>query len=598
MSRTRLNIGQQGDVRRVITSADGRLLPSPDDPSGLDRLRSQPELARLVTAAVIAHGAGLRFYSAEQGFGVYRIDVLASPGTDPRQPTTSGMPGCLVLIAHLTSLPYDLTVRELDVVTLLMGGLANKQIATALGTSVRTVTTQVERVLAKTGSPSRTSAALLAREEGLVRLPVPGGSDVLHGLPWGPVAREFATKAVSCPPTRAPLIRLRPLVVGAALPIVGSAAEDGLEMLHGTQLAVDEVNERGGVAGRPVELVMEGLDVDDPESVRRAFTALAEAGVDAMTSGYVGRQDIAHDVVADYGSPYLHAATLQAMAARVADNSRYRRIFQVCPSDVHYGPGFVRMLTHVRERYGSWTPSREVVVLQSAWPMADVGMESMARIADQTGWVVGDTLSLGEEPQQWAALAARVQAQAPAAVLISDYLLPATVGFIDEFLRAPTPTLVYALYSPSIPAFRQQLGPRAEGILWATVTGTYSDPIGQSFAQRYRSRFGVNPGRSHAGIAYDRVKILAHAWATAPHARDFSAVASEIRRTIHRGVNGAYYFTDAEQVALSYPDVTRDPSLAQAHLVYQIQEHRHRILSPAPYAEAVFQFPPWIRREG
>ncbi|MFJ2558277.1 MULTISPECIES: hypothetical protein [unclassified Streptomyces] len=60
--------------------------------------------------------------------------------------------------------------------------------------------------------------------------------------------------------------------------------------------------------------------------------------------------------------------------------------------------------------------------------------------------------------------------------------------------------------------FREALGPLAEGLLRATVTGTYADHIGRSFAARYRVPHGVAPGRSHAGIAYDRARMIAGAW--------------------------------------------------------------------------------------
>jgi len=56
----------------------------------------------------------------------------------------------------------DLTAREREVLGLLAEGMANKQIATALGISVRTVTVHVSNLLRKTGASSRTEAALWA----------------------------------------------------------------------------------------------------------------------------------------------------------------------------------------------------------------------------------------------------------------------------------------------------------------------------------------------------------------------------------------------------------------------------------------------------
>ncbi|WP_433382241.1 LuxR C-terminal-related transcriptional regulator [Actinoplanes sp. CA-142083] len=56
----------------------------------------------------------------------------------------------------------DLTAREREVLGLIAEGMANKQIASALGISVRTVTVHVSNLLRKTGAASRTEAALWA----------------------------------------------------------------------------------------------------------------------------------------------------------------------------------------------------------------------------------------------------------------------------------------------------------------------------------------------------------------------------------------------------------------------------------------------------
>ncbi|MEH1012443.1 AAA family ATPase [Micromonospora sp. CPCC 206060] len=64
----------------------------------------------------------------------------------------------------------ELTGREIEVLGCLAAGMSNKQVARSLGISVRTVTVHVSNLLRKTGSASRTEAALWAVQR---RLPVP-----------------------------------------------------------------------------------------------------------------------------------------------------------------------------------------------------------------------------------------------------------------------------------------------------------------------------------------------------------------------------------------------------------------------------------------
>jgi two-component system, NarL family, response regulator LiaR len=65
--------------------------------------------------------------------------------------------------------PDALTERENEVLQLLAGGLANKEIAANLGIGDQTVKTHVANILAKLGVRSRTQAALFAAQTGLIR---------------------------------------------------------------------------------------------------------------------------------------------------------------------------------------------------------------------------------------------------------------------------------------------------------------------------------------------------------------------------------------------------------------------------------------------
>lgn len=67
-------------------------------------------------------------------------------------------------------LPYGLSVRELEVLTLLADGLTNLQIGRRLGISPKTVAKHVEHTLGKLGAASRTEAAVRATRVGLVLL--------------------------------------------------------------------------------------------------------------------------------------------------------------------------------------------------------------------------------------------------------------------------------------------------------------------------------------------------------------------------------------------------------------------------------------------
>jgi DNA-binding NarL/FixJ family response regulator len=62
----------------------------------------------------------------------------------------------------------ELTARELEVLTLVGAGKANKEIATELEISERTARTHVSNILRKLGLGSRTQAALWAVREGIV----------------------------------------------------------------------------------------------------------------------------------------------------------------------------------------------------------------------------------------------------------------------------------------------------------------------------------------------------------------------------------------------------------------------------------------------
>lgn len=488
---------------------------------------------------------------------------------------------------------FGLTLRELDVLTLVAAGFGNEAVAVRLDIKLRTVTKHVENIFAKTKISTRAGLASMATDRGLLRLPTPGGCD---GYPLGTGQIERLTRALQGPAsTRDRRMTLRPILIGMPLSISGRGGADAVEMLNGATLAVEQVNREGGVNGREVQLVVADVDISAASSVETAYRRLIDTEVDAITAGYSCVEPAIQKLVGDFKGPYLHAATMESVVNSVREDiSGLGNIFQVCASDVNYGLGLARFLTGL-ELSNSWTPrNRKLVVLQPFWPGLNIGLDELDRGLDGKGWRIEVVSDLPDHGAPWDTVMDRLHRLDPSVVVLASYFVEDGIALQKAFMASPIAALLYKLYSPSIPAYRSAAGVETDGVIWATTTGLYNDRIGNRFSQQYRQRFGREPGRSHAGIAYDRVRILTGAWARAGHSRLFDRVVEDLRTTVHRGVNGSYYFGAEGQVGLAFPDDTQDPSISQAHLVFQIQDGRQRILSPSPYCDGRFRTPRWL----
>jgi branched-chain amino acid transport system substrate-binding protein len=577
----------------VRVRADGRVA-AVDSRAGVDLLGRLDPLARYAVAFARTQLRQTRFTWVE-GRAWYAVCLTR----DRRPEGDARPPGALVELER-SSPAYGLTVRELDVLTLICGGLSNPQIAAHLGMRTRTVSTHVSRIITKLGQSTRAGVAAVAIDQGLLRVPVPGSGRALGVLGVGIVDQTAAGLAPTAARGEHPgwqrvlRRRLRPIRLGT---LVDSpdAGGDGREVRDGSALAVVELNARGGVAGRLIEQVHAEVASEDAQSFGAGLRRLAAEDVDAVVGGYTHFLTPAdYASVRDHGCPIVTAMTSEEQAGWVRDDpGAFGRVFQVGPTEVNYGTGTIAFLEHLRA--GGWAPERCRILpietpVDAGHPFGPVAREH----AERAGWTVGDPVVVGLHGVDWAAIMGRIRDEEPGVVVLTHFVPDEAAAFQRAFVAARVRALVVMIYAPSLPVFRRDAGSAAEGVIWSTVTGTYSDAIGRAFRLRYAQAFGRPPGRSLAGSAYDQVHMLAQAWSRAADVHRFGDVAAELRRISHRGVNGSYFLGDPDQTGRSYPLETADPSLGQAHLVFQVQDGADRILHPAPYAESGFRLPAWL----
>jgi branched-chain amino acid transport system substrate-binding protein len=386
----------------------------------------------------------------------------------------------------------------------------------------------------------------------------------------------------------------QPITVGALIPITGSSAGDGQEMLRGLKLGVNEINAGGGVGGRPVRIEL--LDAQDqpPNIMVAAMRKFGSDRVAAVFSPFLTYTNVELAVIGPSTIPVFHVNTFQGNVD-YAVNHHFRNIFEGCPSEIWYAHGFTSVLDSLISA-GKFKPRNKTVsIVTSNDAYSSSIAQTLRKDLGGLGWKIVQYDTYTVPQADWGGVLTRVRSHNPDIVFQSDYFAGDEASFIKQFAQSPTRSLVYQQYAPSVPEYRQLSGAASNGVLWATTTGTIlGDDLGQTFRQAYVSAYHQQPGLSNAGAQYDLIRLWGQAAALAPDPYDYARVGENVRNLVFRGVNGTYKMGPTAQTCMPYPAFAKDPTLGMPLLTYQIQNGQQVIISPEPYASGTFQTPPWL----
>lgn len=423
-----------------------------------------------------------------------------------------------------------------------------------------------------------------------------GGVLASAALPQLVAAQEATVEPVPTMAVEPGEMTGEPIKVAGIFPLSGFIAADGEEMRNGLVMAIDEINEMGGLLGSKLEYV----EVDDVDSLTDDITTAFERAVgvekpDVIISGYHLATGPEFDIVADAGMLYYNVNTQIAWIERFqSDPAKYWGIFQCDPAEIWYGGGFAQWLDQlVADGKFELPAGKTAAILAADDPYGTIIANSFEEAITKLGWEITmkETVSAGNTAD-WGPVLSQVRDNPPSILFSSDYNPADDAALAQQLAADPIPCLVYQQYGPSVPEYLELAGDAANGIIWSTVLGLLPDPIGDDFRKRYEAKFGQAPGWANAGGVYDTAWVWAKSVAMAGTAKDYKRVAAMSERLIHRGTTGSISFVN--HAGLAYPDQTNDPSIAQPHIIVQIQNGEHKVISPAPYNNGDFQLPSWF----
>jgi branched-chain amino acid transport system substrate-binding protein len=296
--------------------------------------------------------------------------------------------------------------------------------------------------------------------------------------------------------------------IGSLHPLTGGAAADGQQMDNGAQLAVDAINEAGGIesmGGAQLELVSADTQ-GKPEIGQSEAQRLIQEGVIGLVGTYQSAVTANVSTVAERAKVPL---VIDVSSADSILEQGYQFTFRVQPSSEVLGTNGAQYLAEVSEAAGE--PAQKVAILHEQGPFGSGIRDSFTAEAEQHGMEIGPVLSYdAANVSDFTTQITQVKAAEVDVLVVAGYyrdgvLVAQAVQTIDPGLDA-----VYGVANGAfdLPQFPEEVGEAGEGYFDANYHPDMTNPDMQALADLYREQHD-DEIRTGAVLAYDAVHVLA-----------------------------------------------------------------------------------------
>jgi branched-chain amino acid transport system substrate-binding protein len=289
-----------------------------------------------------------------------------------------------------------------------------------------------------------------------------------------------------------------PIVLGLLTPLSGSSAAIGPYMQNGAQLAVDEINEDGGIDGRQLELVVED-EACDPRTATAGANKLVTKGIDISVGGYCSGATLPTlPIFEKAGVPMIIPA---ANSTELVDQG-LKNVFMINGTGLQQAASAVEFMTKQKA-------TRVALVDDNTSYSTDIAKQTAEQLEGEGPELVLEESVTAGESDYSANVNAVVRAN-PDFVYWTGYYQEG--GLIIRQLRQAGYTGSVMVADGSVD---QQLveiagAENAEGV-FATMTQTPDTITGaEDWIANYREKFDAEPG-PYSTQSYDAVRVAAEA---------------------------------------------------------------------------------------
>ena len=300
--------------------------------------------------------------------------------------------------------------------------------------------------------------------------------------------------------------------IGAIGPVTGAAAAYGISVMNGAQLAVDEINEAGGINGSQVELLTADDEHDAEKSVN-AYNDLKDKGMQLLLGTVTSAPCIAVEGEALNDNMFLLTPSGSAVDCITGENA-----FRVCFADPAQGAKSAEFI-------GSHGLGTKIgIIYDSSDPYSTGIMESFVAEAEAQGLEIVSNEAFSDNRTDFSAQLNKAKDAEAELVFLPFYYQEAALVLKQASDMGFAPTFFGCDGMDGILTVENFDTSLAEGLMLLTpFTPNAEDEMTQNFVAAYEEAFDGLVPIQFAADAYDGIYAMKAALEDAGAAPDMSA---------------------------------------------------------------------------
>jgi branched-chain amino acid transport system substrate-binding protein len=298
--------------------------------------------------------------------------------------------------------------------------------------------------------------------------------------------------------------------IGSLHPMSGAAAADGQQMDNGAKLAVEAINNAGGIksqGGKQLELVSADTQ-GKPEVGQSEAQRLIQEGAVGLVGTYQSAVTANVSTVAERNKVPL---VIDVSSADSILSQGYKYTFRVQPSSTVLGTAGAQYLDQVSKAAGK--PAKKVAVLHEQGPFGTAVCDAFKAQAAKAGIQVGPAIAYdAANVSDMTTQVTQVKASGADVLMVAGYYRDGVLVAKAVDTVKPTLNAVYGVANGAfdLPQFPKEVGAAGEGYFDANYHPDMTKPDMQALAKLYQERYN-DQIRTGAVLAYDSVKVIADA---------------------------------------------------------------------------------------